>query len=121
MVTNNEKKLEAPIIESWSRPELCLVSTTVSSPNYYVVLDTEVRAQAMPPQLRWSPGTGVGTCLDMGGCQNYGPFLGTLNIRDPKRDHYFDNHPYSGSEVSLYYLLPCAVPQSQKEPENTGF
>ena len=35
----------------------------------------------------------------MGGCQNYGPFLGTLNIggrinRDPKRDHNFDNHPY---------------------------
>ena len=43
----------------------------------------------------------------MGGCQNYGPFLGTLNIkcrsiiRIPKRDHNFDNHhigilfPYS--------------------------
>ena len=21
------------------------------------------------------------TCIDLGGCQNYGPFLGTLNIR----------------------------------------
>ena len=37
----------------------------------------------------------------MGGCQNYGPFLGTLNIRGriiigiPKRDHNFDNHPYN--------------------------
>ena len=38
----------------------------------------------------------------MGGCQNYGPFLGTLNSRcriivrtDPKRDPNFDNHPYS--------------------------
>ena len=36
----------------------------------------------------------------LGGCQNYGPFLGTLNIRgpyynrDPKRDHNFDNHPF---------------------------
>ena len=32
----------------------------------------------------------------MGGCQNYGPFLGTLPYynRDPKRDHSFDNHPY---------------------------
>ena len=36
----------------------------------------------------------------MGGCQNYGPFLGTLNIRCriiigmQKRDHNFDNHPY---------------------------
>ena len=35
----------------------------------------------------------------MGGGQNYGPFLGTLNIRcrycnrDPKRDHHLDNHP----------------------------
>ena len=28
----------------------------------------------------------------MGGCQNYGPFLATLN---PKRDHNFDNHPYT--------------------------
>ena len=36
----------------------------------------------------------------MGGCQNYGPILGTLDItcriinREPKRDHNFDNHPY---------------------------
>ena len=29
----------------------------------------------------------------VGGCQNYGPFLGTLNIRCPERDHNFDNHP----------------------------
>ena len=36
----------------------------------------------------------------MGGCQNYGPFLGTLIIRcrikigTPKRDPNIDNHPY---------------------------
>ena len=36
----------------------------------------------------------------MGGCQNYGPFLGALNIRGrsiigiQKRGHNFDNHPY---------------------------
>ena len=36
----------------------------------------------------------------MGGCQNYGPFLGTLNIRCrimigiQKWDHNFDNHQY---------------------------
>ena len=36
----------------------------------------------------------------MGSCQNYGPFLGTLNIRcrivirTQKRDHNFDKHPY---------------------------
>ena len=35
----------------------------------------------------------------MGGCQNYSPFLGNLNIRCriiigiQKRDHHFDNHP----------------------------
>ena len=43
----------------------------------------------------------------MGGCQNYGPFLGTLNIRchildkDPKRGHNFDNHPYKPQKVTL--------------------
>ena len=36
----------------------------------------------------------------MGDCQNYGPFLGPYyntgpNLGDPKRDHYFDNPPYS--------------------------
>ena len=35
----------------------------------------------------------------MGDCQNYGPFLGPYcntgpNLRDPKRDHNFDNLPY---------------------------
>ena len=36
----------------------------------------------------------------MGGCQNYGPFWGTLNIRrriiigTPKIGHNFDNQPY---------------------------
>ena len=36
----------------------------------------------------------------MGGCQNDGPFLGTLNIRGrsiigiQKSDHNFDNHSY---------------------------
>ena len=36
----------------------------------------------------------------MGGCQNYGPFLGPYyntapNIKGtPKRDHNFDNRPY---------------------------
>ena len=38
--------------------------------------------------------------LHMGSCQDYGPFLGTLNIRcriivgAQKKDHNFDNHPY---------------------------
>ena len=31
----------------------------------------------------------------MGGCQNYGPFLGTLPYYtgDPEKNHNFDNHP----------------------------
>ena len=42
--------------------------------------------------------------VDMGDCQNYGPFLGPYyntgpntgpNLGDPKRDHNFDNPPYS--------------------------
>ena len=37
----------------------------------------------------------------MGGCQNYGPFLGTLKIRCriirgiQIKDHKFNNHPYA--------------------------
>ena len=40
--------------------------------------------------------------LYVGNCQNYGPFLGPYdntrpntgpNLRDPKRDHNFDNPP----------------------------
>ena len=37
---------------------------------------------------------------NMGGCQNYGPLSGPLNIRcriilkDPKIDHNFDNYSY---------------------------
>ena len=52
-------------------------------------------------ELAWDdPPTDGPTHLHMGGCQNYGPFLGTLNIRcrkinkDPKRDQHFDNHPH---------------------------
>ena len=41
--------------------------------------------------------------MNMGGCQNYGPFLGPYyntgpntgpNLGDPKRDHNFDNPQY---------------------------
>ena len=43
---------------------------------------------------------GLCTGLHMGSCQNYGPFLGTLNnrcrtiLRTQKGDPNFDNHPY---------------------------
>ena len=49
-------------------------------------------------------------CLYMSGCQNDGPFLGTLNIRCriiigyPERDHNFDNHPNMHSSI---YLSMC--------------
>ena len=44
----------------------------------------------------------------MGGCQNYGPFLGLNIIRTqylgyPKRDHNFDNYPY----IYICYLHTC--------------
>ena len=37
--------------------------------------------------------------MHLGGCQNYGPFLGPYyntgpNLGDPKRDHNFDNPPF---------------------------
>ena len=48
----------------------------------------------------------------MGGCQNYGPFLGTLNIRGhiiigtQKRDHNFDNRSYENFEPEQGPYLP---------------
>ena len=48
----------------------------------------------------------------MGGCQNYGPFLGPYyntgpntgpNLGDPKRDHNFDNPPCVVVCVSATY------------------
>ena len=41
------------------------------------------------------------SAIHMGGCPNYGPFLGTLNIRCritigiQTGAHNFDNHPYN--------------------------
>ena len=45
--------------------------------------------------------------LYMGGCQNYGPFLGPYyntgpNLGDPKRDHNFDNPPYVHFQQELF-------------------
>ena len=43
---------------------------------------------------------GIYLIKHMGGCQNYGPLLGALNIRCritigiSKKDHNVDNHPY---------------------------
>ena len=54
----------------------------------------------------------LSTWLHMGGCQNYGPFLGTLNIRcriilrTHKRDPILENCPYARAmEASLVLLL----------------
>ena len=52
---------------------------------------------------------------DMGGCQDYGPFLGTLNNRCSAilRDHNFDNHPYgqdrTGQEFHGCEARPSAL------------
>ena len=51
----------------------------------------------------------------MGGCQNYSPLLGPLDIRcriiirtqDPKRDHNFEKHPYACNERSLWTECGC--------------
>ena len=54
----------------------------------------------------------------MGGCQNYGPFWGTLNFRcrifnrGPKRDHNFDNHPYS---ISTNSRVPQSLPSMVRD------
>ena len=43
----------------------------------------------------------------MGGCQNYGPFLGypffsvPYYNRDPKGDHIFENHP----DIYIYIYI----------------
>ena len=48
--------------------------------------------------------------LYMGGCHNYGPFLGALNIRRRiiigiHRDQNFDNHPYIHIYIYVYTSL----------------
>ena len=50
--------------------------------------------------------------MDVGGCQNSGPFLGPYyntgpntgpNLGDPKRDHNFDNHPCRGLGIRVVF------------------
>ena len=56
----------------------------------------------------------------MGSCQNYGPFLGTLEW-DPKRDHNFDNHPYIKQTYHAGFLgLATIYPKSQLEVQFQG-
>ena len=72
--------------------------------------------------------------IRMKGWPNYGPFLGTLNIRDrrtgdPKSDHSFDNLPCSrllwdalfmeAQRVQIYEALvtPINPMPSQKAPK----
>ena len=48
--------------------------------------------------------------LYMGGCQNDGPFLGTLHIRcriirGSETDHNFDKHPYILVETCTCLLI----------------
>ena len=59
----------------------------------------------------------------MGGCQNYGPFLGPYyntgpntgpNLGDPKRDHNFDNPPILKMHLK-FLLLPLSVLRLQPD------
>ena len=71
-------------------------------PENYCRLQGSVHCFLHIPFLRKNPGFVVGLAvLD---CQNYGPFLGPYhntgpntgpNLGDPKRDHNFDNPPYT--------------------------
>ena len=50
----------------------------------------------------------------MGGCQNYGPLLGSLItrcrtiLRHQKRDHNFDNHPCGLAKSTDVKRVPAA-------------
>ena len=43
----------------------------------------------------------------MGGCQNYGPFLGPYYLGYPKRDPNFDNHPYT-----FFHMVSMSKPDA---------
>ena len=68
----------------------------------------------------------------MGDCHNYGPFLGPYyntgpntgpNLGDPKRDHNFDNPPYTLTTSNGYPssgLLRTAEGSSQSQALSTN-
>ena len=48
---------------------------------------------------------------DLGGCQNFGPFLGPhYNLGYPKRDHNFDNHPFCSQSKDSAMSLAMSRP-----------
>ena len=56
-------------------------------------------------ELAVAPVCFMAACVYMGGCQNYGPFLGTLNNRcriiigTQKGGHIFDNYPHRSEDL----------------------
>ena len=66
--------------------------------------------------------------IHMGGCQNYGPLLGPLYyvpyyIKDPKRDHSFDNYNHPCPSLSLARPMRepvTARPQGSASPVEPG-
>ena len=72
----------------------------------------------------------------MGGCQNYGPFLGTLHNyclpfynRAPQRDHHFDNRPHptgkaaclgAARSVALAPELRAMIPEEGLRAQGPG-
>ena len=89
---NTRKTVLPSVQESWSQSEKAF---STGAP------------VKLPFGFRMNHETGflVGGCY-MGGCQNYGPFLGNLNIRCriitgiQKRGHNFDNHPHTTNKRS---------------------
>ena len=64
----------------------------------------------------------------MGGCQNYGPFLGTLDIRGraiigiQKRDRNFDNHPYRNLREQVVFMTAALqYRQPGRVSKSSGF
>ena len=56
-------------------------------------------------------------CIHLGGCQNYGPFLGTLNIRcciiiGNQKGTNFDNRPY----IYIYNVIMLGIVQGLNIP-----
>ena len=78
------------------------------APKHIVYLDTW-------SLILWDAELDAGTF--MMGCQNYGPFLGTLKNRcrtimgTPKQHHNFDNHPYTVTVIWTLGSSPCRKPR----------
>ena len=92
-----------PVQNRSSRPSTLREASSYSSTDLSHTLSQNLYGPTHSAALKTISHTSRHT--HMGGCQNYGPFLGTLNIRCriilgiPKRDHNFDNHPHVSGQA----------------------